>query len=382
MAKKNKVPTGKQARKMGYTSFSQETFTNDTSNVRANELFVQMLQIPKKVQQKVAKGKESKIKENDYYPTSLQETLQMEDLLNQSNAAVTDRNDTELMNALAEMREIIDWSKTRQWNYQWAYIIGVLLFIGFLWYSTSDAKKGVTWAKTELEAMKKADDATLQDFKVKTIAKDSANVEYYKNNIASYKEKLETATQKEDKKLYAGYIKDYEKSLKKYETKLSELRSAEKEKLHKIAIKECKETLKTHKGSHRRILLWTLFFILLIPAYIFAERPYGYMISKYRLESKILGWIRKVMFWIAGGFMAWAGALYVTETTTHWSDGSKTKDDDSMLIYSMKFILLLIAICIFVFTSVALMLYSTIVGLYRNYNLLTDARAFVASLKK
>ena len=151
MSKKNKVPTGNQAKKMGYTSFSQDTFnTSDTTNVQATDLFLQMLQVPKKVQKKVAKGKTHKLTDNDYYPTSMAETLQMEDLLNQSYAAITDKSDTELLGALDEMREIIDWSKTRQWNFNWAMIIGVLLFICFLWYSTSGEKKGVESRKSQL----------------------------------------------------------------------------------------------------------------------------------------------------------------------------------------------------------------------------------------
>jgi hypothetical protein len=87
------------------------------------------------------------------------------------------------------------------------------------------------------------------------------------------------------------------------------------------------------------------------------------------------------MFWIAGGFVAWAGAMYVTEYVTTYTDGSKESSSDALPVYAMKFILLLIALCIFVFTSVALMLYATIIGHYRNYELKTSVQKMLAKTK-
>ena len=382
MAKKNKIPTGKQAKNMGYTSFSQDTFNTSGTNAQATALFLQMLQIPEKVQKKTAKGKSDKISDDDYYPTSMEETLQMEDLLNQSYAAVTDKSDTELLSALDEMREIINWSKTRQWNFQWAYVIGVLLFVAFLWYSTSGEKEGVERNKAKLEQMKTGNDSLLNAYKEQQLNSYSSSIEYMEKSVVDYKAKLDTVTNKERKKQYAKYVEDYEKDIKEKQSKITELQKADKKELLKIAVDDYKKDLSRSKGSHRKMLLWTIFFILLIPLYIIAERPYGYMISKHRVEGKILGWMRKVMFWLAGGFMAWAGMMYVTETITTYTDGSKESSSDALPVYAMKFILLIIALCIFVFTSVALMLYSTLVGINRNYDLKAETQKLTAKFKK
>jgi len=369
MAKKNKIPTKKQARQMGYTSFSQDTFHESSgTNVRARELFNQMLLIPKKVQKKVAQGKGHKIKENDYYPTSMEEILQMEDLLNQSYAATTDKSDTEFMEALDEMADILNWSKTRQWNFNWAIIVGVLLFVCLLWYWTSDEKEVVERSKAKLEQIKTGNDSLLYAYKIKTLREDSTSVEYYKKYVADYKARLDTVKDKELKKRYTKYVTDYEKTIVEKQNRVTELKKADKVALLKIATDDYSQDLKRSKGSHTRMLLWTLFFILLIPLYVIAERPYGFMISKHRLEGQILAWIRKIMFWLAGGFVAWAGAIQVTETVTTYTDGSKETDSDAIPVMAMKLILLIIAACIFVGTSIALMLYATIVGLSRNYD--------------
>jgi len=383
MARKNKVPTGKQAKKMGYTSFSQDQFTaSDTSNVRANELFLEMLQVPKKVQKKVAKGKSHKVNENDYYPVSMEETLQMEDLLNRTQSAVTDKSDKGLTDALDEMRDIINWSKTRQWNFSWAFIIGVLLFICFLWWQTGDAKKEVERYKAEVARYEKGNAELINQYREKEITNTASSVEYYQKRIVEYKAILDTITNKDQKKQYAKYLKDYEKTLEENQTKLNELKTGDDKAIQKLAISQYKSYLRSSKGSHRSMMIWTIFFIVLIPLYVIAERPYGYTITRTRLESKILGWIKKVMFWLAGSFAAGAFAMQVTETVTTWSDGSKTTESDALPVYAMKFILLMIALCIFVFTSVALMLYSTIVGLIRNYELKAAVQKMIAKYQK
>ena len=384
MAKIKKVPTGKQAKKLGYTSFSQETFeTSDATNDRAYELFLQMLNVPKKVQKKVAKGKEDKVKEGDYYPVSLDETLQMEDLLNLSCDAVVDRSDSTLTEAQAEMREIIDWSKTRQWNFNWGIIAGVFLFVCFLWYNASKAKEGVENKKDTIASIEKGDEAVLNKHKLEQIRRDSISIQGRLSSNTWYQAALDTAKlDKSQRKEYANRIKDNEKVVAKGQDRISDLKTADTKGVQKILIETHKQDLKSAKLDRRSKVMSTLFWLLLIPLYVVAERPYGYMISKNRLESRILGWIRKAMFWLAGGLFAGAAALQVTETVTTWSDGSKTSDNDAMPILFIKCMLIAAAAVIFVFTSIALMIYSTITGLKRNYDLKNEAQMLIAKLKK
>lgn len=63
--KKGKVNTSKGA---GYTPFSREDINlDDGRNTKAEELFLKMLDVPKRVQKKKKKGKETEIVDDDFY---------------------------------------------------------------------------------------------------------------------------------------------------------------------------------------------------------------------------------------------------------------------------------------------------------------------------
>lgn len=387
MSKQPVPPKGNKAKNLGYTSFSEESIAqadaNTGVNQRSYDLLLQMLDVPEKARKKAAKGKNAK--DHDYYPTSKAETLRMEELLDEAYAALEDPSDKELVDALGEMRGIIDWSKTRQWNFHWSYIVGVLLFVCFLWYQASQQKDDVNRARMELAEIRSATDSMLTLYKTQQLGALSSSIESNKSRIADYTARLDTVTNRDRKKDYERSIKNYNKSLKEYEKEFAALQSAKIADVKKMAEKEYKKRLSSRKASHRGMVLWTIFFILLIPLYIIAERPYGYTISKYRLESKLLGWIRKAMFWLSGGLLAGAAAIQVTEyvTTTTYSDGSTSKStsSDGIPVLAMKVVLIIIAACIFVFTSVAIMLYSTIVGLHRNYDLKVELKKLIPAAK-
>ena len=79
-----------------------------------------------------------------------------------------------------------------------------------------------------------------------------------------------------------------------------------------------------------------------------------------------------------------AGALYVTTTITKWSDGSKTRDDDSMIIYAMKFGLIALAVIIVLWAARIVIVIATLLGLLRNYDwkqLAKDPKAMLNDLK-
>lgn len=367
--KEPKVPQGEKARKMGYVSFSKEDVnTADDRNTEAEQLFLQALEVPKKVQKKLKKGKQHKINDNDYYPTSLEETQKMEELLNKADAAVTDRSDKEFMDLLAEMKDIISWSKVRHWNYSWLIIIGVIATVIFFFWRTSSQGEDVLKAEQQLEQVKNWNEDAIKEYKENEIKKIQTNHDYSLKEIERLEARLDTLTDKEAIKSTKNSIKNYNKRLKELQNDLSELQKADSKEIHKLAIEKHKNSLSYNKGEKRSLYFWSFFFLLLIPLYVFAERPYGYNISKYRTEASILGWIQRIGFGLAGGFVGAAGALQVTETVTKWSDGSKTREDDGIAIYAMKFILLIIALVIFCVLSIGLMIYSTIAGLIRNYN--------------
>lgn len=127
--------------------------------------------------------------------------------------------------------------------------------------------------------------------------------------------------------------------------------------------------------------IWCFIWIVL---YIFACRPRGYMITKRRREDKMATGLKKILFGIAGALVGAAGALYVTTTITKWSDGSKTRDDDSMIIYAMKFGLIALAVIIVLWAARIVIVIATLLGLLRNYDwkqLAKDPKAMLNDLK-
>lgn len=385
MAKKKepKIPKGKRAKEMGYVSFSKEDIKNAeetaVKNQRAYELLYEAMSVSKHVQKKNKKGKE--INDDDIYPTSLDETLRMDALVTQAYQAVDDKSDSELMSYLSEMRDIIDWSRKRHWNFQWMIIIGVIISIIYLNYQTGDAKENVERNKKELTAIEKWGDSAITAYKTKKITDFESSINRRAEDIKRYELTLDTAVNKDTKKTYQDYLKKAKKDKNEIEKNLATLQKASSKDVHKMAVKEREAWIKHAKGSHRTMLFWTVFFIILIPLYIIAERPFGYLMSRYRTEAKVLGGIKKLSLMLAGGLASMAAALQVTETVTKWSDGSTTTDSDALPIAAMKIGLLIAALVVICVTSMFLMVYSTIAGLIRNYDLVPKAKAMIEQMK-
>ena len=158
-------------------------------------------------------------------------------------------------------------------------------------------------------------------------------------------------------------------------------------------IKELKaynvETYKKHLVDRADAGVWrerweAIWCVIWIVLYIFACRPRGYMITKRRREDKMATGLKKILFGIAGALVGAAGALYVTTTITKWSDGSKTRDDDSMIIYAMKFGLIALAVIIVLWAARIVIVIATLLGLLRNYDwkqLAKDPKAMLNDLK-
>ena len=385
MAKKKepKIPKGKKAKEMGYVSFSKEDIKNaeesGVKNQRAYELLYEAMSVSKHVQKKNKKGKE--INDDDIYPTSLDETLRMDALVTQAYSAMDDQSDSELKSYLSEMRDIIAWSRKRHWNFQWMIIIGVIVSIFYLNYQTGDAKEQVERRQKELTTIEKWSDSAIMAYKADKLQRLESNIASSEKYIKESEAVLDTAVNKDVKKRYKERIKSNNEYKKEYEKELATVEKASLKDVHKMAVKEKKQSISRAKGSHRSLYIWTAFFIILIPLYIFAERPFGYLMSRYRTEAKVLGGIKKLSLMLAGGLASMAAALQVTETVTHWSDGSKTTDSDALPIAAMKIGLLIAALVVICVTSMFLMVYSTIAGLIRNYDLIPKAKAMIQQMK-
>ena len=111
-------------------------------------------------------------------------------------------------------------------------------------------------------------------------------------------------------------------------------------------------------------------FVLMIPLYVFATRPYGYMVSRHRREAKYMGKLEKFALWISGGMLAAEAGIGFVDIVTKWSDGSTTREDDGTGAARLAIKVALIAGAVIVYCTVSsiLMIYATITGLIRNYD--------------
>lgn len=293
----------------------------------------------------------------DYYPRTANETQNMDDLLTQAEAAVDDPSDKELMDAIADTREVVEWSKQRHWTFAWWIIICVAIVGCYYLYEAGDSRDYV-----------KMQEALTSEEVQQRLTERTANVEGY---IKDYQATLAVDTiSKDTRKRYEKYVEEDTEELSK---------------LKEYSTEDYKEVLVDNANSivwgYRKSAIWCFLWIGL---YVFACRPRGYMITKRRREDKVATGLKKVLFGIAGALVGAAGALYVTETITKWSDGSKTRDNDALIIYAMKFGLIALAAFLVIITARIVIVIATILGLIRNYDwkhLAKDPKAMLHELK-
>jgi len=216
MSKKEKKI--KKTRDAGYVPFTREDLNQhetENRNLKAVQLFQEMLDVPKRVLKKKKKGKEIEV--DDFYPTTMEEAIKMENMLVQVEAAVDDRSDNEFMENIAWMKETLAWSKQRQWTIAW-WIVGVVFCMSLYYFHGAKKRVGERlaverWNTEQIEGRR------------------TAEIESTKNTIAWARESLSNAETKEDTKYYSKRVERYEKELKAIE-------EMDTEKYHKREIKQ------------------------------------------------------------------------------------------------------------------------------------------------
>ncbi len=379
----------------GYISFTADEVraaaSSDNPNAEAYIWLDKAMSSTSKVQKKSRKGKMVDI--DDIYPVTADETEQMRICLDQAEQCAGDLTDPTFKSRLAELRSIVDWSSSRHSTFQWILIAGVIVTLFFISLMSDDSKKQVANAesqKAKIEAWVEQDTTIVLDDMAKKSSyiapdyTDANSYKYYKianikrhygNSVESEAENriyADTASTDDAKKRYKQYIEDAQKSQKEYLEEYAQINGMKFKDVKKLATEEAKASLKRSNRQAGRIFRWSLFFMVLIPLYLFAERPYGYTITRLRLESKILGGIQKLMFALAAGAFTGAAAMeYAPDIITKWSDGSRTRESDTasnMSILVIKLMFYAFAIALFCGTSCFMMTYLTAQGLRRNYN--------------
>jgi hypothetical protein len=128
----------------------------------------------------------------------------MEQLLDKAEQAAGDPKDAFFNERLAELRGIVEFSKKRHWTFSWLVIIGVLVMVGYLWYSVSDAEKEMINAKKDVELVKNwAEQDTvinISDIKPVSYTQQFSSANLYKAyELNSLNSNYETSTKYADK---------------------------------------------------------------------------------------------------------------------------------------------------------------------------------------
>ena len=398
--KKNEKPTGDKACQQGYLSFSpddvkkQEEASKDNS--AAYDLLWQAMTTSSHISKRDKKGNEVPI--DDVYPVSLEETLEMERLLNEAEEKIQDHNDEPLNNQIGELRYIIDWSKKRHFNFSWIVILGVILGLfvlnHFRAYPREQAIKWkaivnkidnwveqdttITWENTQARYYSSVEDFRFKSanvYKAAIVGRQKSSYNYDLNRIDEIKGQLDTVKSKDKKKRLTKEMKSYEENAEGFKKDGEEYSKLEFKELKKMAEQDCKKIYKRYRKEARKYTFWIWVFIIMIPLYIIADRPYGWMETRHRLESKILGGIKKIGYALAVGMFSGGVAMQFMPDLlvkyTYSNGRTETRSEmnpDNVMIMMMKALLIIGAIFVAAITSAFLMTYSTVTGLIRNYN--------------
>ncbi|MBQ0058086.1 MAG: hypothetical protein KBT20_10565 [Bacteroidales bacterium] len=383
----------KKAPEQGYVSFNQDDLSEAKSrnldNTEAYDYLDAALTTSSHISAKDKNGNTVDI--DDVYPCSAEECDEMEKLLDKAEQAVKDPNDQFFKERLAELREIVSWSRKKHWTFRWILIVGCLISIFLLNWCSDDAKDDQmraqqaydqvdNWAEQDTTiTWEGASEIAMYEYSTANAFKSSyLNAIKYDFNLS--KERIDQlawgidtcTTDKSRERLKAQHEKEVQHS-KDLRKKFDEAAGMKFKELKKIAIAQKQGRLDATKSSSRSIQFYLILCIILIPLYIWSSYQPGYYITRHRTENKVLGGIQKVGFAIASAVFGAGIAMALmpdTEVTTHYSDGSTTKHTESntgnFIIIALKFLLMIAGVLIFCFVSLFIMAYVTATAMKRN----------------
>ena len=410
MSKKNKKNTYAN----GYVSFSPSDIAAAAAdaqnpNSAAYEFLDKALTTSSHVSAKSRKNGVVDI--DDVYPVTMEECEEMSAYLDQAAAVAGNPSEEAYADRYAELRGIVEWSRTRHWTFKWPLIVGCFLSLLIVNSCQKKEKKEIAeikgrmaqvdnWEKPDkliapaYDALSYDPDGIYApDFDVNDInqfrecyfKKCKRNVERNRKSYAEYEAKLDTASTDAIRKSIKNSMGICEKSIKEETDNYNKLLKADFKDTQEIA-KDCmKLSLNIHENRSHKALKYFIFLLILVPLYIISSHQWGYVISRHRTETKVLGGLQKVFFTIAAGLFGAGLAMellpdYVVETT--YADGHKTRTTEAntgnALVIGIKIGMMIAGLFVYCFISVFIMIYATFFGLKRNY----DWKALIGKVKK
>lgn len=364
----------------------------NTNNLEALRLLDEAARTSSLVKKKERES--GNIKEDHLYPASKEETDRMAGLLRQAQAAATDPGEPAFSERYNQLNDIVQWSYGRYKTWQWSLIAGAVLCALLLLWARSSNQKDTEQRKAELaqvEAWIPSDTTLVWDkipesggveyterlfnankYKAYTLTDLKRNVLNNEKWAKEYLQRADTASTQERKESFVKAAQHDLDNAKKYRAKFDSIAPMKYEQIKNLAIDDCKASIKRSNSTSGTYLGFMIFLAILIALYIWTGYAYGYEMTRTRTRDKILGWVRKAGFWLAGIFFGAGLAMqlfapdYIVKTTYANGSTSTHRESDiggTAINAIFKIGLMAIGIFIFIFISLFIMLVETIGGL-------------------
>lgn len=393
MSLKDRINKNQRTHEKGYVSFTEEDLREATTqnqvNAEAYSLLDAAMHTSSHITERDRKGNECLI--DNIYPCTKAECDEMDDLLNQAERAAVDKNDSFFNERLCELRDIVEWSRKKHWNFKWSLILGCILSIFGMMYLQDDAKSE---AKARAAELSKVEAWTEQDT---TIAYEACSDQYVaplplssananknarlarvkckisssEKYVADYQAQLDTCTDAKRRARYQEFLENNKANIEKYTKQYHEINDMKFGDFKKMVISEMQASSDDASSHATWMYLLYIYVIILIPAYIYYTHQYGYNITRHRTEAKVLGGIQTVAFSIAGFFLGTGLAMsLLPDYEVTYSDGHKETEGNTanIAIIALKLVLMFIGLVIFAVTSVLIMSYVTIIAIKRDHD--------------
>ena len=381
----------------GYLSFDPEELKNATQqghpNDEAYELLWEATCVSSHVND-VDKAAGTTDEEN-VYPTSAEEVDKMEELVDKAAQALKEP-DSAFSQRVGELRDIIEWSRKRHWQFNWRIIAGAIvsafllpMFLGADQNHVRELQNNVAkvnkWEPVELVHFDNMEELLVSNIKgCDSKYEYDSPTNWYNSSLhfiawhytESTKDIEQCEAQLKDPEMEWRYesIKEHLPNAKKRKEEAVErfekIKDFDYEDVKKAALEEAEARVAGAEFADAFVNFIVICFVLIIPLYVIATRPYGYMVSRHRREAKYMGKLEKFALWLSGGMLAAEAGIGFVDIVKEWSDGSTTREDDGTGAVRLAIKVALIAGAVIVYCTVSsiLMIYATITGLIRNYD--------------
>lgn len=381
---------------VGYTSITEEDLQQLSNTQSPNKkAYSKMLEA---VRVALTNNEQTSDQDIDPYPVTAEATQEMDQLLDEAEKEVKDPEEAFYQKILKELRGIVGWSAHKHFHFSWPVIVGALItIVGAVWFYYHNSNSYLS-ARGEYNCVKawstdpdapgidvdKVSDGRITpswggysspaDYKDFWLSIYRDKYDKAKETYEKYTAKLEKATKRKEKEDAKYWINSAEEKMDKYGPLVSELSSADTKGVKKFALKQTKANMRKERPMYAFAVFLLLYSILIFPLYIISSYGYGYTISRFRWQDKLLNDIRSMVSEFAADLTGEANAIkYFPDKKViyHYSDGStkvKREADERNTGRRMgAAIIYIIAILAVTLTSMFIMAYSTFVGFKRNY---------------